>query len=157
MNNHARMLRLAEEVFAAHDDPTQLQVDPEVLEHLADLHPAAVSEVADEHGPIAWVLLIPTTTDLMDDFLTGQLTEQDLYRRTPTGAAYEAVYLCSAMVLEEHRRKGIAKRMTLDALAWLLKEHPIRALFCWPFTEEGSAFAQALAADLDLPLRMRTM
>lgn len=149
------MLRLVDEVFAVHDDPMQLQVDPVVLEHLAELHPAAVSEVADENGPIAWVLLIPTTADLMEEFLTGRLTEQELYQRTPTSASYEAVYLCSAMVLEEHRRNGLAKRMTLEALTWMRKEHRIQTLFCWPFTEEGVALAQTLAAGHGLPLRMR--
>lgn len=125
MRNYARLMQLAEEVFAMHEDPTQLQVDQAVLEHLRLLHPATVSERADADGPIAWVLLIPTTTELMEAFVAGELTEQALYDRTPLDAEYDAVYLCSAMVLEESRRAGLAKQMTLDALEQIRKDHQI--------------------------------
>lgn len=155
MDNYARMMQLAEEVFAVHNDPTQLQVDEDVLERLRRLHPASVSEEADPDGPVAWVLLIPTTTVLMEDFLSATLTEQELFERTPVDVAYEAAYLCSAMVLEEHRRAGLAKRSTLDALERIRKDHGITALFCWPFTEGGDALAKSIAVESGLPLRMR--
>ena len=155
MSNYARMMQLADEVFAVHDDPTQLQVDQAVLEGLRRLHPAAVSEEADADGPVAWILLIPTTAGLMEDFVSGTITEQELYERTPEGGPYEAVYLCSAMVLEEHRRAGLAQRTTLDALTQIRKDHPIGVLFCWPFTAGGDALAGSIARVAGLPLRMR--
>lgn len=155
MDNFARMMQLADEVFAVHNDPTQLQVDAEVLERLRCLHPASVSEEADAEGPFAWILLIPTTAPLMEAFLAGTLTEQELYEQTPLDAPYEAVYLCSAMVLEEHRRAGLAKRTSLDALQRIQKDHAIRTLFCWPFTTGGDALAAAIAQAAALPLRMR--
>ncbi|MBX2972264.1 MAG: hypothetical protein KF797_04110 [Flavobacteriales bacterium] len=155
MTNLARMLQLAEEVFAVHADPTQLQVDETVLARLQRLHPATRGEAVDADGPVAWVLVIPTTTPLMDAFVAGTLTEQELYERTPEGAVYEAVYLCSAMVLREHRRQGLAMRLTREAIDSIRKDHPIRALFCWPFTPEGAMLANALAASTGLPLRTR--
>ena len=66
MSNFERMLQLAEEVFAVHDDPAQLQVDEEVLARLQRLHPAARGEAVDGDGPVAWVLVIPTTAALME-------------------------------------------------------------------------------------------
>ena len=155
MDNFTRMMQLTDKVFAVHDDPTQLQVDQDVLEHLRRLHPATVSEQATADGPVAWVLLIPTTAALMEEFLAGTLTEQELYEQTPIGATYEAVYLCSAMVLDEYRRTGVAKRLTLDALAHMRRDHPIGTLFCWPFTKGGDALAIALATHVCLPLRLR--
>jgi ribosomal protein S18 acetylase RimI-like enzyme len=119
------------------------------------LHPATVVERADADGPIAWVLLIPTTAALMEAFVSGEITEQALYERTPLDARYDAVYLCSAMVLEEHRRMGLAKQLTLDALEQIRKDHPVRCLFCWPFTPGGEALAVIIAKEADLPLRMR--
>ena len=79
MDNFARMMQLADEVFAMHDDPTQLQVGPGVLERLYRLHPATRGELLDSDGPIVWVLVIPTTTALMNAFLAGTLTEQELF------------------------------------------------------------------------------
>ncbi len=155
MSNFERMMRLAEEVFAVHDDPAQLQVDEEVLSRLQRLHPASRGETVDGDGPVAWVLLIPTTANVMEAFLQGALTEQELYERTPEGAVYEAVYLCSAMVLSEYRHKGLARRMVLEAIGDIRRDHPIRALFCWPFTVEGDALARAVSAGAGLPLRAR--
>lgn len=156
MNNRDRLLRLADEVFAVHDDPAQLQVDAEVLERLRALHPAAVGERTDGNGPIAWVLLIPTTLELMEGFLAGHVTEQELYERTPIGVPYAAVYLCSAMVLDEHRRHGIAKRMTVEALRQMRNDHAIESVFSWPFTPAGAELAQVIAAEVGLPLHQRT-
>jgi len=151
-SNFERMLQLADETYATRSDPAQLNVDQDILEHLRQLHPATVSEEVDGNGPIAWVLLIPTTAELMDAFVSGTITEQELYDRTPVGAVYETVYLCSGMVLEEHRRKGITKRLTLDALHRIRADHPIRTLFVWTFSEAGRSSAEAIARAAGLPL-----
>lgn len=155
MTNFERMLQLAEEVFAGQDDPDQLQVDEGVLARLQRLHPASRGEAVDGEGPIAWVLMIPTTSRLMEDFLQGDISEQDLFDRTPEGAVYEAIYLCSAMVLSEHRRKGLARKLMLEAIASIRRDHPISALFCWPFTGEGDALASTVAHGAGLPLLAR--
>nr|MBP6681257.1 hypothetical protein [Saprospiraceae bacterium] len=115
-SNFERMIQLADDVFAVKNDPDQLDVNQDVLDQLRRIHPATVSEFDDGHGPVAWVLLIPTTLGLMDQFLNHSISEKELYEQTPLDAAYEAIYLCSAMVLEEYRRKGIARQLTLKAI-----------------------------------------
>jgi hypothetical protein len=107
LSNFERMIQLAEEVFAIKNDPKQLDVNQEVIERLKRMHPATVSEYDDGNGPVAWVLLIPTTLDLMHRFLENKISEKELFDLTPPDTSYEALYLCSAMVLEEYRRKGI--------------------------------------------------
>jgi len=154
-SNYERLLQLAEDAFAMRSDPAQLQVDEQVLERLRELHLATVCEATDAHGPIAWVLLIPTTAQLMHDFVEGRITEQELFDRTPVGGPYQAVYLCSGLVLPEHQRKGLATRMTLEALDHLRHDHPIEALFVWTFSEAGRASAQAIAQAAHLPLLER--
>ena len=155
LSNYERLLYLAEETFAMRTDPEQLDVDQEVLEHLQRIHPATVSEQVDVNGPVAWVLLIPTTTELMESFLSRTLTEKDLYERTPAGERYGAVYLCSALVLEEYRRQGITRRLALDALERIRQDHPVRALFVWNFSREGRLGAEAIARAAGLPLHER--
>jgi ribosomal protein S18 acetylase RimI-like enzyme len=150
--NFERMIQLAEDVFAAKNDPDQLDVDETVISHLQKIHPYSVSEYDDGNGPAAWILLIPTTKGLMDQFLENKISEKELYELTPLNAPYEALYLCSAMVLEEYRRKGIAKRLTLKAIEEIKKDHPIKALFVWAFTKEGELAAEALSEFTGLPL-----
>lgn len=154
-SNFERMLQLAEEVFVAKNDPDQLDVNQEVLERLQLIHPATVSEYDDGNGPVAWVLLIPTTLELMNQFLENKISEKELFELTPLDTTYDALYLCSAMVLEEYRRKGIAKRLVLNAIEKIRKDHPLKALFVWPFTKEGDLGAEIIARLTSLPLYRR--
>jgi ribosomal protein S18 acetylase RimI-like enzyme len=155
LSNFERMIQLAEEVFAAKEDPDQLDVNQEVLERLDRIHPATVSEYDDGNGPVAWVLLIPTTLDLMNRFLENAISEKELFDLTPLDTTYEALYLCSAMVLEEYRRKGIAKQLALNAIESIQKTHPLKALFVWAFSNEGDLGSEALARLTSLPLYKR--
>jgi len=149
------MMKLADEVFQVKDDPSQLDVDESVIERLMEIHPASVSEYDDGNGPVAWILLIPTTKQLMDEFLEKKISEKDLFERTPIGILYDAIYLCSAMVLEEYRRKGVAKKLTMDAVQRIRAGHPIKHLFVWAFSDAGTSAAQALSKITGLPLGNR--
>ncbi len=149
------MIRLADEVFDTKNDPEQISVSEKTIERLRALHPAAVSGEETADGPIAWMLIIPTTHAVMEQFLARTITEQELLDKTPLHARYDAVYLCSALVLPEYRGKGIAKRLVRDAIHSIQRDHPIRELFFWPFSVEGDLLARAVAAELNLPLYSR--
>lgn len=155
LSNFERMIELADEVFAVKNDPNQLDVNEEVLDHLRKIHPATVSEYDNGHGPVAWVLVIPTTLTLMNRFLHGEISEKELYEQTPLGVKYDALYLCSAMVLEEYRRRGITKKLTLAAINSIRADHPIQSLFVWTFSAEGVLASDALAKSVSLPLYHR--
>lgn len=155
VSNFDRMLQLADEVFATKTDPNQLDINPDVLDHLRTIHPASVAGHDEAGGPVAWVLVIPTTKRLMDQFLEGKISEKQLYDLTPLHKTYDAIYLCSAMVLEEYRGKGWAKKLTLDAIAAIRQDHPIKDLFAWTFTSEGLLTAESVARAAGLPLHLR--
>lgn len=154
-DNYKRMIRLAEEVFAIQNDPGQLDVNPDVILELLRIHRSTVSEYDDGNGPVAWVLLIPTTSGLMKRFLEKEITEKELFELTPADTAFEALYLCSALVLEEYRRQGIMKRVALEAIENMRKDHPLESLFVWPFSKEGELAAESLARLTSLPLYKR--
>jgi GNAT superfamily N-acetyltransferase len=151
-SNLERLLQLADEVFDMKNDPQQLNVDQKVIRRLSSMHPSTLSEYVDGNGPVAWVLVIPTTSNLMNQFLENKISEKDLFNLTPLNAKYEALYLCSALVLEEYRRKGITKRLVLAAIENIRHDHPLKALFVWPFTEDGGVAAERIAALAGLPL-----
>lgn len=155
LSNLERMIQLAEEVFSVKNDPNQLDVNPTVLERLQQIHPATVAEYDDGNGPVAWILLIPTTLELMNRFIENKISEKKLFDLTPLNTKYEALYLCSALVLEEYRRKGIAKRLTMEAIENIRKDHPLKALFVWTFSKEGDLGAAEIARLTSLPLYKR--
>ena len=153
--NFERMIQLAEDVFASKSDPNQLDVNEEVIKRLQRIHPSTVSEYDDGKGPVVWVLVIPTSLDLMNRFLAKKITEQELLDLTPLDTKYEALYLCSAMVLREYRGRGIAKKLAIDAVESIRKTHPLKALFVWAFSKEGDGLAGKVARLTALPLKKR--
>lgn len=154
-SNFERLVQLAEEVFAVKSDPSQLDVNDEVLAKLRQMHPATVADKDDGNGPVAWVLVIPTTLELMNKFVKGEISEKELFDLTPIKANYEALYLCAALVLEEYRRKGIAHQLTLKAVNTIRQDHPLKCLFVWPFSSEGNELAEIIAREVSLPLYRR--
>ncbi|MCE3229896.1 MAG: GCN5-related N-acetyltransferase (GNAT)-like protein [Bacteroidetes bacterium] len=143
--NFQRMLSLIDEVFATRNDPDQLQVTPAQLKKLEQIHPATLSEFANEDGPLIWVLIIPTTEKIMNGFLSGNLSEKQLLEKTKPGQAYDCIYLCSVTTLPEARGKGETKKLCIKAINAVSKDHNITTLFVWPFTKEGETLAESLA------------
>jgi hypothetical protein len=154
-DNLQRMISLAEEFFDMKNDPDQISIDEETRAKLLAIHPNTMTEVRNEEGPIVWMLVIPTTPGVMEQFLAKDITEQQLLLKTSPGDTYEAVYLCSALVLPEHRGKGLAKRSAVQAVREIQKHHPIRHLFAWTFSKEGEGLAVSIAKEIGLPLYLR--
>jgi hypothetical protein len=154
-NNFERMIALVNSFFDSRNDPNQLDVDEEVIARLKTIHPATMAEYNEGEGPIVWILLIPTTLQVMNDFIAEKISERELYNNTHAGNTYEAIYMCSASVLPEYRNKGLAKQTGLKAMQAILKDHPIKALYYWPFSHEGQILAHSAAKQLGLPLYER--
>ncbi len=150
-----RMLQLVGDFFDVKNDPDQLSVNEEAMEKLNKIHPACMSEYNEGDGPIVWILLIPTTEAIMKRFLKKEITETQLLNETPLNTNYDAIYLCSASVLPEYRRKGLAMKVGQEAISKIMEDHKIKALFYWSFSPEGQALAEKASKELKLPLYKR--
>ena len=155
LSNYERMIQLADEVFSCRTDPDQLNLDENVMEHLQLIHPDTMSEYDNGNGPVCWILCIPTTLDLMTQFINKEISERELYELTPLNTKYEAIYLCSALLLEEFRGKGIAQRLVVKALENIKIDHSIKALFFWAFSKEGEKLADKASRLMGVPLYKR--
>ncbi len=149
------MIILAEEFFSAKTDPDQLSMTESDMAKLRSIDPATMTEKTVEDGPVAWVLVLPTTKDLETQFLRKAIGERELLARTPERGSYDALYLCSALVLPEYRSRGLARTLTLEAVASVRSRHPIKELFVWTFSEEGKNLAGSVAGTTGLPLHER--
>jgi hypothetical protein len=155
-SNFERMIQLAEEVFDARHDPEQLDVNEKVIKRLHKLHPSTLSEYDDGKGPVAWVLIIPTTSGIMQQFIHNKINEKQILDLTPPDSSYDCIYLCSAMVLPEFRGKGIAKNLAINAIENICTTHPVKTLFVWPFSKAGAALAQTISKATGLTLLQKT-
>jgi hypothetical protein len=153
--NYQRMMALIDQVFATRKDPDQLQVTNSQLKKLKAIHPNTLTEYANDDGPLIWVLLIPTTKTVMDDFIKARISEKQLLDSTPVGGNYQSIYLCSVTALPEVRGKGLTKKLCLDAIRSIKKDHAVTTLFVWPFTAGGNKLAESLAAESGMVLFKR--
>jgi hypothetical protein len=161
--NFSRMLELIDETFATRRDPGQIQVTQAQMKKLQNIHPATLSELTNEDGPLIWVLLIPTTRSIMDDFLSGKISEAELLENTKppsnrqgsVNQGYDCMYLCSATTLPEARKKGYTKKLCLKAIKSISKDHTIKTLFVWPFTKEGEHLAKSIANECGMELLVK--
>jgi GNAT superfamily N-acetyltransferase len=153
--NLARMIQLADEFFGTRNDPAQISVDQKVMAKLRKIHPSTLTEKSTRKGPVAWILIIPTTEGLMKQFIKRKINERELLKKTPLHIKYSAIYLCSALVLPEYRKKGLAKKLLIKAIKAIQKQHPIESLFYWGFSTAGKRLALSVAKECNLPLYKR--
>jgi len=129
------------------------------MEQLNELHPLTLSEEVIGDGPVCWILLIPSTLKTMEEFLSGKISESDILNQSieekKTSNNFEAIYLCSAIVLPEFRKKGIAKKVTLEAVAAMREDFDIKFVYSWPFSEEGKKLSALIGELTELPLKMK--
>ena len=151
-SNLERMLSLVQQVFDSKNDPEQLDVNEKVMEQLRIIHPSSIAEYDDGNGPVLWVILIPTTAEIMKQFLSHEINEQAILDLTPINGNYEAIYLCSVLVLPEYRRKGLAENICLASIENIRRTNAIKSLFVWPFSLAGEALAERISAETKLKL-----
>lgn len=153
--NLKRLLELVDDVFETRNDPTQIAFSEAEMEKMESLHSGCLQESANTDGPISWVSVIPTSLELMNLFVQGALTERQLFEATEETTPKQAVYLCSAIVLPEFRRSGIAFDLSVNSIRSIQGDQKIEAAFVWPFTDEGEALAQKVASSCGLSLFVR--
>ncbi len=159
-----RMIQLADEFFETKNDHSQLDISEEVMEQLRSIHSATMGEISNEDGPFAWTIVIPTTRSIREKFMSGEIGEKELLSATlelcesepfASSERFTAVYLCSVLVLPEFRSKGFAKKLVMDSIRAIQKDHPVEELYVWAFSGEGNALAEKIALELHLPLFRR--
>ena len=146
--NYYRMLQLIDTVFSARKDLNQIKVNQKVMKKLELISPATLSELADENGPTIWILIIPTTKKVMDDFLNKTISEKEILSKTKPGQKYECIYLCSATTLPEHRGKGETKKLCIKGIKTISKDYPIQTRLLRVDSTQGESYRELKIREL---------
>lgn len=143
-----KMLNIAEQFFGTQSDPNQMPITKESFYKLQRLHPKTVVYRLKNEEPISWIVVVPTQIDLMNKFLQGEINERALLDLTKPQVEYEALYLCAAFTIPEHRRNGYVVEMFKEVIADIPHKQEVK-LFAWPFSEEGRKLIEKLNTNLD--------
>lgn len=142
---HEKTRRIAEEFYGTAQHPDQIPINEESQNKLHQLHPKAVLFKLIDGEPVSWIVVIPTTKALGEQFVNGEITERVLFDQTQPSDRYEALYLCSVFTVRGHQRQGYGMQLLREALDSIpLVQDPY--LFCWIYSKEGEAMYQALTA-----------
>ncbi len=148
------MNKIAEEIFDTAVNPEQIPINDESRKKLDALTPYWLTYKLEGGEPISWVIVIPTTKDLMTKFLAKEITEKELMNLTRQGSIFDALYLCSAITVPEHRGQGLAISLLKEAINNFHLGEGF-ALFAWPTTEDGFKIVNRLEADLNKKILIR--
>lgn len=150
-----QMMTLAEDTFGTRDDPDQMPVTQESAEKLNLLTPDWLAYKVDPTGKLkAFAVVTPTTREIAERFLAGEITEREILELTTPQERYSALYLCSAITVPEYQRQGLATDLFKELIAGIsLTDDAL--LFAWTFNEGGTALAKRLESDLGKEIKIR--
>lgn len=150
-----KIFEITERFFGTANDPDQMPVNKESLRKLQELHPKSFIYKTDNDEPISWVVVLPTSDELMKKFLDNEINERELLNLTQPQDRYEALYLCSAFTVPEHRGKGYAAALFQEAITQIPHSKDVK-LFAWPFSEEGKQLADKLSSIFGKKILIKT-
>lgn len=143
-----KTMRIAEQFFGTEKDPDQMPINLESFYKIQKLHPKTIMVKLDGSGePISWIVVLPTSKELMHKFLDSAVTERELLDMSQQQERYEALYLCAAFTIPEHRRKGLTTELFKEAMNSIPLTDDFQ-LFAWPFSEEGKQVIEKLRSVL---------
>ncbi len=151
---HAKMRRIAEQFYGTAHNPDQIPITEESQKKLHQLHPKTVLFKLIDNEPVSWIVVMPTTLILAEQFVSGKITERELFEETKPSDMYEALYFCSVFTVREHQRKGYGTALLREALK-SIPLVPDPYLFCWVYSKEGEAMYQALTKKFGTTVRVR--
>jgi hypothetical protein len=152
---YQKMHKVAEDFFGTNDDPDQISITEESNRKLRSIDNDTIMYKVDRNGdPISWIIVIPTSREVMNKFLNKEITERELLEITVEEKSFEALYLCSAFTLPKYRKQGLAKELTLEAVK-KFAPNVENELYSYPFSEEGKSALKSLEKELGREIKFR--
>lgn len=150
---------LAEKYFGAEDDETQMGTSYENSKWLYKHIPESINIIKINNKRVGFTFLLPCTRKDMHDFISKEINERQLWERVKKNKRlknFDSIYLCSAFVLPEYRRKGLALKTSKVHINHLVKKCKNKvSLFYWNWSKEGEKLALRLAKDLKIKTHSR--
>ncbi|HVY01836.1 MAG TPA: hypothetical protein VHA12_03675 [Candidatus Nanoarchaeia archaeon] len=143
--------KMSEDFFGMTTDSEQFQASEENKDFLFKHLKNFVNIIRFNKEVIGYSFIIPSNKKLMSLFLKGKITESELFDRVKSEKInennFDCLYLCSAIIKEEHRGKGLSIEGFKKLIVNLIK---IRGnvkpdLFFWEYSKEGSIVAKKIS------------
>lgn len=149
---------IAESYFMTHEDESQITVNSETASWIARNLPGSFNIIKDGNNVIGSTFVFITKEKHMSEFLTGGINERELFQRVREEYPFrpETVYICSAVVLPEYRRMGLALSALVKSVEKIVELYQFTpVLFYWAYSPEGQRLAEKLGDTMKLQVLKR--
>ena len=152
--------KIAIKEFGTSTDKNQWHPTEEDSVFVMNNLPECMNIIRDDDNFIGFTLIIPSTRELMDNFINKEINENDLWlaakNRKVTLDNFSAIYLCSAIIDKNYRRRGLSSNGFVKSIRKLIGKKNVKPiLFYWAYSNEGKLVADKVAKILNLKLEKR--
>lgn len=147
---------LSERTFKTANDAAQMRVAEEKTRWIFLHRPESDNVIKLDGKVIGFTFIVLTNTRIMQDFLSGKISEEDIFTRSKrvTKRTFTTIYLCASVILPQYRRKGLALQGFVKQIRKVMgTKNPV--LFYWGYSKEGALLAEKVAKESGLPIRAR--
>lgn len=151
--------KIAEDYFGTQKNNNQIATTPENRDWFYKNIKDCINIIRFKEKIIGFSFTMPTTKKLMNSFISGKINERELFEKIKQEKIQqfpEAIYLCSAVIKKEFRRKGLVKEAFLKSLNKIISNSNKRPiLFYESYSAEGNSLAKKIADLIGLTLKSR--
>lgn len=104
-------------------------------------------------GEIAgWAVAVPTSARVMQQFLTGEMSEAELYKAALQSPDFACLYLMEVVVRPPYRGNGLGTGLFANQVQFFREVHQTKAFFTWVYSPEGGRLMHRLEKQLDITI-----
>jgi predicted GNAT superfamily acetyltransferase len=144
--------RIAKEFFQIDSDPNQIKADEETFLYSLEIGGGTLGAF-DGDKMIGWSFAFPTNRILMEQFLSNEITEKELFWNTKKNPNYDAIYFCAMYVYPEYRSLSLAIKLIRKCIDPLLKEGV--CVFYDPYSSAGARIGDFMRKHVKFEIKLK--
>ncbi|MDE1849072.1 MAG: hypothetical protein KGH55_03510, partial [Nanoarchaeota archaeon] len=135
--------RISEDYFGTQNDPEQMAVDSNTKKWVEENVLDYLNVIKNDQDVIGYAFLLPCNRTLMNEFVSRQINEADLFKRIKKiknigDNIPETLYLCASVIKNGFRHKGLATEAFVKMINKITENGRYRPiLFAWAYSKKG--------------------
>lgn len=146
--------KLTEGLWSTKTDPEIIPSKVFTYNFVTKEIPFSYNVIKEDDLVIGFTIVLPSSEEDMYDFINEKITEKELfYRILETDREnFSCLYLCSAVIAENYRRRGLAKKSLMKQIEKFSNIYDIKYIYSWAFSDAGKKICNNISEEINIPL-----
>ena len=106
-----------------------------------------------DNKPVAWSLVLPTSRENAEKFLSGVITESELFNESIKKPSFESLYLFAVITMPNYRKNGLGSSLMKYQILYFKKKYQVNDFYAWILSLEGEKLAESLKKYVEPTIR----